>query len=110
MAKSRGPSHKVYYASYKSQNKFAANRKRKLLRLAKQQPNNLQITEALKNITYRRKTPNTSHLTGAKKATISMMASIKNNKSPTFDRPVVKNMFTLGTRAHNKGELIWSSI
>lgn len=44
-------------ASYKSSRRWEANRKRKLERALKEQPNNEQIKIALKNIVYRRKTP-----------------------------------------------------
>lgn len=52
-------SQEAYYARYKSTT-FALNRKRKLERVVKEQPNNEQAKMALKDIHYRRKTPNTS--------------------------------------------------
>ena len=76
MAKTRGPSAKAYYSAYKSQNKFATNRKRKLLKLQKQQPNNLQIAEALKNISYRRKTPGTSMWSHTDKNTAKLFKEV----------------------------------
>ena len=47
-----------YYAIYKSSNRWKTNREAKLLRQLKLQPGNeKQITEALANLKYRRKTP-----------------------------------------------------
>ena len=46
-------------ASTNSTGKAEANRKIKLLKLLKQQPNNEQIKDALTNIKYRRKKPKT---------------------------------------------------
>jgi len=46
-----------YYAVYKTTRKWEANRKRKLERTLKAQPNNKQVQAALKSIVYRRRTP-----------------------------------------------------
>ena len=46
-----------YYARYKSGGVHAKNRRTKLARLLKQQPENVQIQNAIKDINYRRKTP-----------------------------------------------------
>ena len=51
-------SKQAYSALYKSSTRWATNRKIKLTRLLKQQPNNEQIKDALANIKYRRHTPN----------------------------------------------------
>jgi len=59
MAKTSSKAKQAYYAQYKTSRRWEANRKRKLLRAQKLQPNNLQITAALLNISYRRKTPTT---------------------------------------------------
>lgn len=56
-ASKKSKSNEQYFARYKSGNVFATNRKRKLEKLAKEQPNNEQIKLALKDIHYRRKTP-----------------------------------------------------
>ena len=45
--------------AYKANNRFATNRKRKLLKQQKLQPNNKQVELALKDIHWRRKTPTT---------------------------------------------------
>lgn len=49
-----------YLSAYKSQNKWKSNREARLLRELKRNPNNAkQIEEAIANLKYRRKTPNT---------------------------------------------------
>lgn len=59
MANKTSKGQEGYYASYKAGNKQAKNRKIKLERQLKKQPNNEQVALALKNIMYRRKTPKT---------------------------------------------------
>lgn len=52
-------SQESYYARYKSNKVWETNRKRKLERTLKAQPNNEQVKTALKSIVYRRQTPKT---------------------------------------------------
>lgn len=59
MASKTSKGQEGYYASYKSGNKHAKNRKTKLERQLKLQPNNEQVANALKDIHYRRGTPKT---------------------------------------------------
>lgn len=107
MAKTRSKHQKDLYSAYKSQNRFSANRKRKLLKLQKEQPNNEQIVTALANIKYRRKTPGTAMFNKTKIASLTLMKQAK--KGPTFERVSMKDMFSLATRAHTKqGETPWS--
>jgi hypothetical protein len=127
MAKTRGPSAKAYYAAYKSQNKYATNRRKKLERTLKEQPNNEQIVAALKNITYRRKTPNTRMWSSTKRKVAGMFKeftgsmnynvfntndmvrtlavnALKSNKTAAAE----KVSFKLGARAHDgHGNLVW---
>lgn len=56
-AKRGGMSYKRGYANYKTGNTESSNRLKKLTKLAKLQPNNLQITAAIKDIHRRRHTP-----------------------------------------------------
>ena len=56
--KSRSKTAENYSAQYKSSKKWETNRKRKLERVLKEQPENQQIKDALKSMVYRRKTPN----------------------------------------------------
>lgn len=60
MAKARSKTAEAYFSNYKSSKKWESNRKRKLQRTLKAQPNNEQVKAALNNINYRRKTPNNS--------------------------------------------------
>jgi len=55
--KGSSKSQEGYYSAYKSSNKQAKNRKIKLERQLKLQPNNEQVKQALLDIRYRRRTP-----------------------------------------------------
>ncbi len=57
MANSTSKSKTAYYASYKSSNRCVTNRKKKLERALKEQPNNAQIPLAIADARYRRRTP-----------------------------------------------------
>ena len=57
MANKTSKGQEGYYARYKSTSLHAKNRRAKLERLLKKQPNNEQIKLAIKDINYRRKTP-----------------------------------------------------
>lgn len=46
-----------YYAVYKTTRKWEANRKRRLEKTLRAQPNNKQVQAALKSLVYRRRTP-----------------------------------------------------
>lgn len=48
-----------YYAQYKASKTWETNRKKRLERTIKNQPNNLQLKRAIDNMVYRRKTPKT---------------------------------------------------
>ncbi len=115
--------------SSKGIGKAEINRKRKLLKLLKQQPNNEQITAALANIKYRRKKPKSQEWskTNIKIAELFKLftgsasrelfssnpkiqaAAIAASGSKVFNNlPEGKVSFSLGARAHDKdGNLIW---
>jgi hypothetical protein len=57
MAGKTNKSQEGYYAKYKSSKTWETNRKARLERALKAQPNNEQIKAALKGMVYRRKTP-----------------------------------------------------
>lgn len=57
--KAGGKSKVAQAASYKLNKRWETNRKRRLERTLKEQPNNEQVKLALKSIVYRRKTPKT---------------------------------------------------
>ena len=126
-----------YYATYKSTGKYAKNRKAKLERALKAQPNNEQIKIALKNIVYRRKTPNTQvwsaseirvaklfkEFTGSVDRAIfnpndkvsgpALRAVGKKQLGPKLEFKAIpglkkENIFALGAVAHNgRGALVW---
>jgi hypothetical protein len=123
-------SKQAYSALYKSSTRWATNRKIKLTRILKQQPNNEQIKDALANIKYRRHTPNGktvwSHdnirlaklfkeFTG--RASVDLFSSNPKVQSAALAyRPDWENVkviegkvsFSLGARAHDsKGNLVW---
>lgn len=127
---SASKSKQAYSALYKSSTRWATNRKIKLTRLLKQQPNNEQIKEALGNIRYRRKTPTTktvwSHtnirlaklfkeFTGRASADLfssnPKVQSIALSYRPDAEKLKIidgKVNFSLGARAHDsKGNFIW---
>jgi hypothetical protein len=57
--KSGGASKTGQAASYKALKRWETNRKKRLMKLAVEQPNNTQIPAALSGMVYRRKTPTT---------------------------------------------------
>jgi hypothetical protein len=59
MANKTSKGQEGYYARYKSSGQFIKNRRLKLERVLKKQPNNEQVKQALKDIHYRRKAPKT---------------------------------------------------
>ena len=129
MAKSTSKSKQGYYSAYKANNRWKANRERKLKKLMSLYPNNLQLSEALKNIRYRRKTPGTTgqwsktNIQVAKlfklftgKASHDLFSSndkvraaavyLQGNRQTTASDGRVS--FQLGARAHDKfGNLTW---
>lgn len=130
MASSGSKAKQAYAALYKSSTRWATNRKIKLQRVLKQQPNNEQVKDALGNIKYRRKTPTTktvwSHgnirlaklfkeFTG--RASADLFSSNPKVQSVALSyRPDASSLkviegkvnFSLGARAHDsKGNFIW---
>lgn len=61
------------YAAYKAVNRWKTNREAKLLRALKANPNNLQIEAAIKNISYRRRTPKASFWSHSTKKSAQMI-------------------------------------
>jgi hypothetical protein len=130
VAKSGSKSQEGYYSSYKSSNKWQSNRKRKLEKLLKTQPNNEQIKQALKNLKYRRKIPQgksmwtkqniqtaklfklftgrASHDLFSSNPQVQAAALMTRSDSSKHKVPEGKVSFRLGARAHDsKGNLIW---
>lgn len=130
MAKSGSKSQDGYYSSYKASSKWLSNRKRRLEKLLKTQPNNEQIKDALKNLKYRRKVPVgksiwshsnirlarlfklftgfASHDLFSSNPQVQASALIARRDSTKYKVPEGKVNFSLGARAHDsKGNLIW---
>lgn len=57
MATSKSKAAEAYHSRYKTNKTWEENRKRRLERTLKAQPNNEQVKNALKGMVYRRKTP-----------------------------------------------------
>lgn len=137
MASKTSKGQEGYYASYKAGNKHAKNRKTKLERQLKLQPNNEQVKNALNDIHYRRKTPTTSmwshkQISTAKlfkefcgnfdynifnsnqKTAIEAMIKLgtvnDNFKLPAnvANSPAAKLPYSLMARAHSAGKLVWT--
>lgn len=107
MAKTRGASHKAYYARAAREMVAIKNRRRKLESLLKKNPENAQVAEALKNIKYRRKTPGTSMLSTNEKNIRGLVAAYHKKRQPVkVPEQSLREMYQIGTRA-NGGEFTW---
>lgn len=115
MAKTRSKHQQGLYTAYKNEMRWAKNRRAKLERALKRNPENLQIVEALKNIKYRRKTPGTSLLSTKEKSLRGLVTGLANKRKGMEragikqDKINVKRMFSLGVRAHTAGQSLWSN-
>lgn len=129
MAKSPSKSKQNYAAVYKSSSRWQSNRKRKLLKQLKLQPDNEQVKLALENITYRRKTPKAQEWSKtaiqiaklfklfqghvnpqifSSNPKVQAAALMSHNNKQRTNEVKGKVNFTLGARAHDgKGNLIW---
>jgi hypothetical protein len=77
MAKTSSKSKQAQYDLYKSKQTWKTNRERKLLRALQKNPGNAkQIEAAIKNITYRRKTPKTKVWSKTKIKTAQLMRQV----------------------------------
>ena len=77
MANKSGASKESQAASYKGTKRWETNRLAKLLRAQRLHPNNEQITSAMKNIHYRRKTPTTATWSSTKRRVAMLMKEFK---------------------------------
>ena len=129
MAKSGSKSQDGYYSSYKASSKWLSNRKRRLEKLLKTQPNNEQIKDALKNLKYRRKTPVGKSIWSHSNIRLAKLfklftgfashdlfssnpqvqsSALMARKDIKHKVPEGKVNFSLGARAHDsKGNSIW---
>ena len=132
-AKRSSPSDKAQHLTYKTQKRWGTNRLIKLTRALKKNPENKQIEVAMKNISYRRGTPTTTQWSHSDKKMAQMVktfcgfcdknifssnkdakhsaflniASKRTNTESSLSNST-KGMFSLKTRAHNGGALVWA--
>ena len=78
--KKSSASDKNQHLRYKTNQTWAKNRRSKLEKVLKEQPNNLQVQQALKNISYRRRTPQSSHWTSSKIQDVKLLKPRDNHK------------------------------
>ena len=137
MAIKTSKSAEAYFARYKTANVYSTNRKRKLARTMKAQPNNTQLALALKNVTsYRRKTPKDAYWSHSMIETAKLykrfvgvfdrnvftqkpedQEAARRVRNPNLFQEPKKvltnkkriNEFSLAARAHdNQGNLVWA--
>ncbi|HEY9706378.1 MAG TPA: hypothetical protein V6C58_28335 [Allocoleopsis sp.] len=135
MAIKTSKSNEGYFAKYKA--KYPLNREKRLRRLIKEQPNNKQLEVALKDMSYKRKTPKNKEWSKTQRETAIIMKQFtgkfnklyfnpdpKINSAGTHDRvdayfETVKKLqvspmnakfpFSIGARAHDKqGNYVWA--
>lgn len=126
MANKSGSGRSAQLTNYKNNKTWERNRIRKLNKTLKTQPNNLQIPLAIKNVSYRRKTPKTPYWSKTKiyqaylykyfsghvnldifstNEKVSIPAQLSHRIKWNF-KPLPANekaMFSLGARAHTRG-------
>jgi len=83
----RGKSAENQSATYKTQKRWESNRRKKLERQLKLQPNNEQVKKAMSNIYYRRKTPKVREWS----ASTIRMAKIVKLFTGRFDRDILSS-------------------
>lgn len=103
----KSKSQEAYASRYKATT-FALNRRKKLERVLKDQPENEQVKMALKDIHYRRKTPNTTAWLPSAKRAATLIAEFEkaanvlaNTKQDDTKASVYKNMFSIQARLQN---------
>lgn len=106
MAKTSSKSKSTYYASYKANRKWESNRRKKLQRTLKNQPNNLQVVAALENIKYRRKTPTTRTWS----STWIRTAKLFKQAIGRFDPAIMSSNQDAAKAALNKNPLITKAV
>lgn len=84
MAAKTSKSQTAYYARYKTSRTWEVNRKRRLERTLKEQPNNEQVKQALKSMVYRRKTPKTSPWSASWVRVAKLIKSVSGRFDPSI--------------------------
>lgn len=132
MAKTTSKSKTSYYSQYKTNSRWASNRKKKLERQLKLQPGNAeQIKAAIGNISYRRATPKSSVWSHGNRRIAQLFKEFAGyapvelfSSNPKIQAQALQNLnperkfvsvpegkvsFSLAARAHDKqGNLVWS--
>jgi hypothetical protein len=108
MANKTSKGQEGYYARYKSSGIYTKNRKRRLERALKRNPENEQIKDALKDIGYRRKKPNTqmwsssarrqAQLLREMRAVGNVASNTKQAKPHPHEVFSIKHPFSIGAR------------
>lgn len=108
-AKSQGASKKNARAAYKSENRYEKNRRKRLERVLKEQPNNEQVRDALKkpSLEYRRYKPKTKYGWVNTRDPDYNPLNVKDFVGPTISPGSWKNLaicFKQAKAAHNAGQ------
>jgi hypothetical protein len=104
MAKARSKAQESRAAAYKAEKRWEKNRKRKLLRALKRDPNNAeQINAAIGNMVYRRSTPTKPAWTSTSRRLAVLNKKFKLTQqnledSKKAEKPSYGTMFTISTR------------
>lgn len=85
--KGRSKHAKDKYAAYKAAQRWKTNRTRKLEAAIKASPNNLQLVEALKGISYRRSTPNKKVWSSVTRNFAQLVKSVEGRFNPLMLHP-----------------------
>lgn len=101
MATKRSKSAENQAALYKSSKRWESNRRKKLERQLKLQPNNEQVKKALSNIYYRRKTPTVREWS----ASTIRLAKIIKLFTGRFDRDILSSNKDVASAALQKAAL-----
>lgn len=118
MAQSKtSKSNEAYFTRYKTQGIYAKNRRKRLERAQKEQPNNSQIATALKELgSYRRGTPKVSKWNATSIAQVMLAKLFKVPDQPVSSKKThafpkkLRSDFSIASRAHDKqGNLVWAS-
>ena len=76
MATSKSKTSVNYFSQYKANKTWEVNRKRKLAKVLKDQPNNQQVKDAMSGMVYRRKTPTTRQWSASAKRIAQMYKKV----------------------------------
>lgn len=110
MANKTSKSNEGYFAKYKTQGLYAKHRKLKLERIAKAQPNNMQVVAAMGNVgSYRRRTPTTPKWSHSSIAEVMLLKAFKKANKPIQLSNRNISDFSIRARAHDAaGNLVFA--